>query len=84
MGFFEATIADGFQQVAGDPAIAGLMFLGFFLAFVTLQGTRFEGKIVVMLPVLFLSLQFFSFMLVFLVLGAAGITAIAVLRIWNR
>lgn len=84
MGFFEATIADGFSQVAGDPAIAGLMFLGFFLAFVTLQGTRLEGKIVVMIPVLFLSLTFFSFMLVFLILAAAGITAIAVMRIWNR
>ena len=83
-GFFEQTIGDGFTQVTGDPAIAGLMFLGFFLAFVTLQGTRLEGKLVVMLPVLFLSLTFFSFMLVFLVLGAAGISAIAFMRVWNR
>jgi len=84
VGFFESTIADGFSQVTGDPAIAGLMFIGFFLAFITLQGTRLEGKLVVMLPVLFLSLTFFSFMLVFAVLGAAGIAYLALTRIINR
>lgn len=83
-GFFEQTIGDGFVQVTGDPAIAGLMFIGFFLAFVMLQGTRLEGKIAVILPVLFLSLQFFSFMLVFAVLGAAGIAYLALTRIVNR
>jgi hypothetical protein len=83
-GFIEQSIADGFTQVTGDPLLAGLMFVGFFLAFVMLQGTRLEGKIVVILPVLFLSLTFIPILLVFAVIGAAGISYLAITRAVNR
>lgn len=83
-GFLEQTMGDGFTQVTGDPLLAGLMFVGFFLAFTMLQGTRLEGKIVVILPVLFLSLIFMPFMLVFAVIGAAFLAYLAVARAVNR
>jgi len=83
VGFIEQTIADGFTQVVGDPFISGLMFIGFFAAFVMLQGTRLEGKIVVLVPVLFLSLVFAPIMLVIVVLGLAFVIYMVLRRVGN-
>lgn len=84
MGYIEDVIGAGVAEVTGDPTITGLVFIGFFFAFVMLQGTRFEGKIVVLLPVFFLSLIFLPILLVFAIIAAAFIAYIAVMRAVNK
>jgi purine-cytosine permease-like protein len=84
VGFVESAFASGFAQVTGDPLLSALMFLGFFAAFTMLQGTRLEGKLPVLIPVLFLSLIMAPVMLVVLVLGTSFITYLAVASAVNK
>lgn len=80
----EQAFGDGFQMVTGDPIITALLFLGFFAAFTMLQGTRMEGKAVVLIPALFLSLIFAPIMLVVVVIVSAFIAYLALTRGTNR
>jgi hypothetical protein len=84
MGFIEDLIGGGMGDVTGDPLLSGLIFVGFFLAFVMLQGTRLEGKLVVILPVFFLSLILIPLLLVFAVIAAAFVAYLALTRAVNR
>lgn len=54
----EEILAEGFLSVVGDPLFLGLILLGFFGALVFVQGTRLDGKLVVIVPVLLMSLLF--------------------------
>ena len=65
------------QNAYGDMAFAGIMFLGFFLAYMVLQNTRVETKAVILIPVFILSAVFFNWMLVMVAIVASFIMFLA-------
>lgn len=58
MVVLEQMIYENAVQTVGDPIVLGLLTFGFFLGFVLMQGQRLEGKIMVLVPALLLSLAF--------------------------
>jgi len=57
-------LASQFGTMIGDPLLMMILFIGFFIIFVMLQNTRLDGKIVILIPVLMLSMIFVSWMIV--------------------
>lgn len=55
---FEAIISQGFMSIIGDPLVFGLLIIGFFGAFVMLQGQRLDGMVLVLVPAFILSAMF--------------------------
>lgn len=82
--FFESIIGDGITYVIGDQTIIGVLFLGFFAAFVALQGTRFDVKVLVMVPVIILATVYIPLLAVLLPLGLAFIIHAAFTKLDNR
>jgi len=57
---FEQIIGDGFDSVFGSHDIIGLIFLAFFAVFVMLQDTRFDVKVLIMIPAMALAMVYIS------------------------
>jgi hypothetical protein len=73
----EQIIGDGFFAVFGSNEIIALILLGFFTAFVMLQDTRFDVKVLILTPALLLSMVYISWMVVPVVVGLAVLVYLA-------
>jgi len=82
--YLESWIAEQFGDLTGAPEIAGIIFLGFFTSFVMLQGTRLDGKLVVLTPVMILATIFIGFLPILLGLGLGVIIYLALTKLVNR
>ena len=60
----ESYIGNGIGGIFGNPFYLGLGFLGFFFAFLFLQGSRLDVKVAIGVPVLFLSLMFIPILII--------------------
>lgn len=80
----EQFISDGFSNVLGDTAIMGIVFIAFFTIFVMLQGTRLDGKLTILVPVLILSAIFIPWMAVLLALGLGVVIYLAAIKMFER
>lgn len=82
--FLENYAGNGVGGVVGDPSILGILFIGFFSAFVMLQDTRLDGKLVVLVPVLILATVFIPWLSVLIALGLGAIVYIALMKLINH
>jgi hypothetical protein len=79
----ETFIGEGITQIVGSMPILGIFFIAFFVIFTMLQNTRIDGKMAILIPVLFMAGAFFDFMIYLLVIFLAFILALAISKI-NR
>lgn len=77
----ETIMADGFMQVVGDPLFLGIIILGFFGALAMIQGTKLDGKLVIIVPAFILALSFFP---PFIVLLFALALAVILFHAFNK
>ncbi len=82
--YFEEVIGNGFSDVVGDPTIAGIIFLGFFISFVMLQDTRLDAKLMVLVPAMILSMVYIPWLGILCALGFGSIVYLALTRFLNR
>jgi len=82
--FIEELIGSGVGVITGNDTLLGIIFLGFFTAFVLLQNTRLDGKLVVLVPISILSLVFIPMLAFLLALGFGFILYLAVSKFANR
>lgn len=75
--YLEQFISTGFQQVLGNNIWIGMVFVGFFVAFVLMQKSSMESKAVILIPVSMLAIIFIPWLFIivglvcgFLVMGA--------------
>jgi predicted PurR-regulated permease PerM len=76
------------KMFGGDPeignALMALIFGGGFFAFILLQNTRFEGKIVVLIPVMVMTVMFFGWARLLLAIGVGIIIYLGLGKIINK
>ena len=67
----ETVIYESAMSIVGDPTYLGLLVLGFFFGFVTLQNVRTDVKVLIIVPAFFLALGFVPWFkaLIIVVLG---------------
>lgn len=68
----------------GSPFILALMVGGFFLAYVMLQNTRLDGKIVILVPALFLCIAIIPLASLILAFIISGVLYLAYTRFTGR
>jgi hypothetical protein len=73
----ETIIGNGFSSVFGSNDIIGLIFLAFFGAFVMLQDTRFDVKVLIMIPALLLAMVFISWLSIAVVIALGFLVYLA-------
>ena len=73
LNFISNGVGNCFAFYFGDPFLIGVIFLLFFLAFMLLQGTRNDFKLVMIVPITILSLMWIPWLYVFLLLIGAYI-----------
>lgn len=81
---FETMIWQAFLDSVGDPVWLGLLIVTFFTAFVMLQGTRLDGKILVIVPALLLAAAFIPIITIVIGFGIGGLVFYAIMRFMNR
>jgi len=64
--YFEIVISEGMTNILGGPELAGIIFIAFFLGFVTIQNTRIDHKLAIITPVMILSIVFFNWFAILL------------------
>jgi len=74
---FEQIIGDGFDDVFGNHDIIGLIFIGFFAVFVMLQDTRFDVKVLIMIPAMALAMIYISWFTIVIAIALAVIVLLA-------
>lgn len=82
--YFENVIGEGANQVVGDPLVMGLMFLGFFMAFIMLQNTRLDHKIMVLVPASILAMVWIPWFSIVLALVGGGMMYLVVMKFTNK
>ncbi len=85
-GFYdlEAFIGNGMGQVVGDPIFLGLLVLGFLGGFVLLQNTRFDAKLLVIVPAMLLAMAFIPILPLLFGLVCGFIGYLVVTKLENR
>jgi len=73
----ETIIGNGFSSVFGSNDIIGLILLAFFGAFVMLQDTRFDVKVLIMIPALLLAMAFISWLSIAVVIALGFLVYLA-------
>ena len=75
--YLEQFISEGFMRLLGNNIWVGMVFVGFFVAFVLMQRSSLESKAVILIPVSMLAVIFIPWLFIitgliagFLVMGA--------------
>lgn len=85
MGAFEQLIYEGALSVAGDPIFIGLLVFGFFLGFALLQGQKFAGFMLILVPGAILAIAFMpNYVVIILGLILGVILALALNKLITR
>jgi predicted branched-subunit amino acid permease len=80
----ESMIGCAFQQSVGDPIVIGILFVGFFGAFLLLQNTRLDGKVAILFPIAIMAGIFYGFFPMLGALAAGYLLWLAIQKIQNR
>jgi hypothetical protein len=80
----ETLIYTSMVQIVGDPMILGLLILGFFGAFVMLQGTRLDGKMVILFPASILAVVYIGPLVVIIALVVGIMMYLAWMKITGK
>jgi predicted membrane protein len=80
----ESIINGGIMNIVGDPLMAGLLVLGFFVLFVLIQGTRLDAKIAIIVPAGILSLAFAPVLIVILGFAFGVILYLTFTKLTNK
>jgi hypothetical protein len=71
LNFISNGVGSCMNYYFGDPLLVGVVFLLFFVAFLFLQGTRNDFKLVMIVPITILALMWIPWLYVFLLLIGA-------------
>jgi hypothetical protein len=82
--YLEDLIGGAFGDTVGDPIVTGLILIGWTAAFLMMQNTRIDAKVVVLTPMLLLSLIFIPFLGVLIAVGLGGLIYMALIKFTNR
>ena len=80
----ESLIHNGALNTVGDPTFLGLLVLGFFLAFIFFQNTRFDAKMVVIIPATFLAIAFAPILMILTAFILSGLLYLALNKLISR
>jgi hypothetical protein len=71
LGYITGGIGDCMSFYLGGPVFVGIAFLAFFCAFLFLQNTRSDFKLMILVPITILSMMWFSWIYaIMLMIGA--------------
>lgn len=80
----EEMIYNGFLNTVGNPLFLGLLVLGVFSAFVLMQNTRTDAKVVILVPAFILASAFISPLLVLGGLALSVLLYLSVTKMMSR
>ena len=82
--YLEQLFANGFSDVFGLEEISAVVLMAFFTLILLWGGTRLDGKVVVLVPVLLLAAFIVPWLVYLLALGGGFLIYLAITRFTNR
>jgi hypothetical protein len=80
----ENWFGDNTQYIVGEPFVAGIIFIGFFVGFLFIQNVGLDAKVAILIPALLLSMIFIPWLAVLLALGVGVVVYLALTKFTNR
>lgn len=86
--YIETFISKPITHIVGNDelgeAFSAILLVGFFLAFVSFQNIRVEGKVVVLIPALILATVYIGWLFTLIALGVGVLFYLALGRLFNK